>query len=154
MPDKSCLTCAYRNLDPQKCQLIGYDYAANPHTSCPYHSIYLTTCGRCGRIIIPPDIYHTLSDDNTWRTLCKQCNSLSGLCPSCSSANYCDFENNPSPLPKAVEKRFQQGNQIMITTVKNEARVKETCAKNCKCFSEEFGCLRENGTCGNYTGAF
>jgi hypothetical protein len=85
---------------------------------------------------------------------CAQCLSLAGTCHLCSFGNCCDFETNPINLPKQEQKVIRQGNMTMQTVEKGEARIRETCLRNCPCFSEEFGCLRENGTCGKYEGVF
>ncbi len=38
----------------------------------------------------------------------------------------------------------------MQSVVMNPERIRETCQKNCKCWNDEMGCLRQNGTCGQY----
>ena len=152
MPTKSCFTCAYRTLNPQQCPLIGYNYADDRNQVCPYHTTELPKCDICGQIV--PDSMFTQKSDGSWIRICKNCLSKSGTCGGCSKNATCDFETNPSPIPKAVEKRFQQGNQIMITQIKNPSRIDVTCRINCPCFSEEFGCCREYNTCSNFDGAF
>lgn len=82
--------------------------------------------------------------------LCHRCFSLLNTCNACVNGATCDFETNPSPLPKRIQKTIRQGNMTMQTVAKNEERIRETCQKNCACFSEEFGCLKENGICANY----
>lgn len=155
MPNKSCLTCGYRSLNPQQCPLIGYQYTENDTDAvCPYWVAEIVTCFICGNIIPKKNYCLTQSKDGSWNPICDNCLKLSGTCGGCSKSTTCDFETNPSPLPKAVQKQVRQGNQILVTTVKNEDRIRETCEKNCDCFSKEFGCLRENGTCGDYEGAF
>ena len=151
MSMKSCLTCGYSTLDPQQCPLIGYSYTEDRNTCCPYWIDKLRKCVRCDRIIVSPNPI-VINKDNTWGYICENCISLSGTCGGCLKSTTCDFETNPSPIPKAVQKRIQQGNQIMVTTVKNEARVLETCAKNCDCFDHENKiCSREYNCCKNYT---
>lgn len=152
MSTKSCFTCAYRTLNPQQCPLIGYQYADDRNQVCPYHTTELPKCDICGQI--DPNSVLTQKSDGSWIRICKNCQSKSGTCGGCSKSSTCDFETNPSPIPKAVEKRFQQGNQIMITQIKNPSRIDVTCRINCPCFSEEFGCCREYNTCGNFDGAF
>ena len=154
MPTKSCSTCAYRTLNPQQCPLIGYNYAEGEKQSCPYHTTELVYCARCGNIIPKRNYMLTHYSDGTWKPTCEKCIKLSGTCGGCSKSSTCDFETNPSPIPKAVEKRFQQGNFTRIETVKNPDRIRETCQKNCDCFLENFGCCRELNTCGNFEGAF
>ena len=152
MPTKSCFNCAYRALNPQQCPLIGYEYTDNRNQICPYHTTELPKCDICGKVV--PDSMFTQKSDGSWIRICKNCQSKSGTCGGCSKSSTCDFETNPSPIPKAVQKRIQQGNQIMVTTIKNPSRIDVTCRINCPCFSEEFGCCRELNTCGNYIGAF
>lgn len=153
MPTKSCFTCAFRTLNPQECPLIRYSYTEDRNQYCPYWSAELPICDRCGQIELNSIL--SQSSDGTWKRLCKKCESLSGTCGGCSKSSTCDFETNPSPIPKAVQKRIQQGNQIMVTTVKNDARINETCAKNCECFDHETRtCCREYNCCKNYEGIF
>ena len=153
MPTKSCLNCGYRSLNEKACPLIHCVFTENPQV-CPYWVAEIVKCAICGNIIPKKNYCLTHSKDGTWQPTCDNCLKLSGTCGGCSKSSTCDFETNPSPLPKAVQKQIRQCNQIMVTTVKNEERIRETCQKNCGCFSQEFGCLRENGTCGNYEGAF
>ena len=154
MPTKSCFTCAYRTLNPQQCPLIGYNYADDRNQVCLYHITEIIYCARCGNII--PTVHYPLThySDGTWKPTCENCLKLSGTCGGCSKSSTCDFETNPSPIPKAVQKRIQQGNQIMVTTIKNPSRIDVTCRVNCPCFSEENGCCREYNTCSNFEGAF
>lgn len=152
MPTKSCLTCGYRSLNLQQCPLIGYQYTEN--AVCPYWIDEVVTCAVCGQIIPKKNYYLTHFKDSTWKPTCDNCLKLSGTCGGCSKSSTCDFETNPSPIPKTVQKQIRQGNQILVTTVKNPSRIEMTCEKNCGCFSQEFGCLRENGTCEKYERAF
>lgn len=154
MPTKSCFTCAFRTLNPQQCPLIGYSYTEDRNQVCPYWVDELVYCAKCGNIIPTPHFPLTHYSDGTWKPTCENCLKLSGTCGGCLNSTTCDFETNPSTIPKAVEKRFQQGNQIIVTQVKNPLRIDSTCRVNCQCFSEEFGCCREHNTCGNYEGAF
>ena len=68
----------------------------------------------------------------------------------CKEAHICDFETNSSSLPKQVQQTSRQGNMVMQTVVKNPERIRITCEKGCKCWSDEFGCLKQNGICSNY----
>lgn len=148
MPTKSCLNCGYRALNPQQCPLISYQYADDRKPVCPYWIAEVPKCDLCGQV--DPKCILTQATDESWKRLCEKCSSRSGTCGGCKKSQGCDFETNPSPLPKAVQKRIQQGNQIIMATVKNKDRIRETCQKNCDCWDENFGCLRENGTCGKY----
>lgn len=153
MSFNSCLNCAYRTLDPQKCPLIGHQYTTDRNQICPYWTNELPQCDVCGQL--DPNYFIRETSEETYIRICKTCQSKSGTCGGCLKGSMCDFETNPSPIPKAVEKRIQQGNQIMIITVKNEARIHETCAKNCECFDlEERICCREYNYCKNYNANF
>lgn len=148
----TCLTCGFHTLNPQQCPLIGYQYAENGNQVCPYWTEELPICGVCGEI--NPIYALTQKADESWIRICKNCLSKSGTCVMCLKSTTCDFETNPSPIPKAVQKTIQQGPITTVTTVKNIERVRETCQKNCECFRENFGCLRESGNCEKYKGLF
>ena len=138
MPTKSCFTCGYRTLNPQECPLIGYNYTDDRNQVCPYWVAEIPKCDICG--MIDPNSGFLQKSDGSLIRWCKNCQSKSGTCGMCSKSSTCDFETNPSPIPKAVQKRIQQGNHIMVTTIKNPARIDVTCRINCSCFSEENGC--------------
>ena len=150
MSTKSCFNCGYRSLNAQQCPLIGYTYpqTANSLTVCPYWCADLPKCDICGEI--SPKTALTQASDNSWKRICGNCLQKSGTCGLCSHGGICDFETNDSTVPKIIQKQIRQGNQIIVTTVRNPERIRVTCQENCECFSEKFGCLRENGTCGNY----
>ena len=153
MPNKSCSTCGFAALGQPQCPVIGIPIDPSANHSCPYYAKELIYCERCKQVILNSAIYSQASD-GSWKVYCKNCSSLSGTCGGCSKSPTCDFETNPSPLPKAVIKSFQQGNIITTQTIKNPARIDETCRKNCECFSEEFGCCREFNTCRNLERTF
>ena len=145
---KNCGNCGYRSLNPDKCPIIGHPYTDE---CCPYHTFELLKCGVCGKIIVSPNPIYQESADNTWIAVCESCFELRGTCGGCSKSTTCDFETNPSPIPKAGQKRIQQGNMITLMTVKSEERVAETCAKNCECFDHDNNsCGREFNTCRKY----
>ena len=152
MPTKSCFTCAYRTLNPQQCPIIGHRYTEDRNQVCPYWVNELPKCEVCGKIV--PDSMFTQKSDGSWIRICKNCQSKSGTCGGCSKSSICDFETNPSPIPKAVQKRIQQGNQIVMAQIKNPSRIDATCRINCPCFSEENGCCREYNCCDNFEGVF
>lgn len=100
-------------------------------------------CAWCGApqgtIVIP-------SDELVY-TCCLNCYARLGTCAGCTHCTGCDFETNPSPLPKQIQHTMQQGNMTMQTVIKNPERVKLTCF-NCFCFDEEaLQCKRELGWC-------
>ena len=103
-------------------------------------------CAFCGRpnakIITPDDKRHYL--------MCIQCYQAFNTCQACVNGSVCDFETNPSPLPKQIPQEIRQGNMIIQTTVPNPERVKLTCF-NCKCFNEdELLCCKQFNYCQHY----
>ena len=152
MPTKNCAKCGYSKLNAEQCPILGTPI--DPDAVCPYFTEELVYCHYCNQII-PEKNYALVHVDSLWKPICRKCLSLSGTCGNCENSHTCVFETNPSPIPKAVQKRIQQGNQIMVVTVKNDARVAETCAKNCECFDlDSNSCNRENNTCGKHKGEF
>ena len=82
--------------------------------------------------------------------VCDDCLNRLGTCAVCEYQNTCDFETNPSTLPKIVQKVIRQGNAQMMTQVRNPEREKITCAAGCKCYDKTYGCSRQDGLCVNY----
>lgn len=144
---KRCFNCCYQqNL---QCQILKRNVDADD--SCPYFSSELCRCANCGTIIVGQPIL-VLSEDEPPKTrcICGNCAQQSGTCNLCKERSNCDFKTNPVQLPEMVQQQIRRGNQVMVATVKNPARIDATCKQNCKCWDDEFGCLKENGTCGKY----
>lgn len=81
---------------------------------------------------------------------CERCASLFGTCSMCLNGVNCEFETNPSPMPKQVMQTIRQGNMVMQTVVPNPERIKAFCT-NCSCYGiDPPMCLRQFGTCGQY----
>lgn len=140
---KYCRTC--RILDPmqQKCQLSGQ--SVNPNADyCTKHQEEVAQCEKCGQGTLTP--FYT-RDGNQWHTFCARCVELLNTCHFCEHASKCAFEQDPSPLPKMVQKQIRQGNMVQITTVKNPDRIRQTCENGCPCFSQENDCMREYNGC-------
>lgn len=109
----------------------------------------IDTCIICGKVT-PTRQMVICPEDNI--SICPSCAENLGTCYTCVKAAYCDFESNPSTLPKIVQRVVQQGNMRTVTQVQNPDRIAITCQQNCACFDPEFGCMRElpGHTCGNY----
>lgn len=97
-------------------------------------------CGRPGAAIIDGE-----------HVICETCFAHMNTCALCDAARTCDFQTNPSPIPKTIRKEIRQGNMVAVTDIQNPERVEITCKKNCGCFSAKLGCLRQFNTCGNVT---
>ena len=104
-----------------------------------------TPCNYCGN---PAS---TVVDAATLCCACVRCAQYFNTCTMCIHARECDFETNPSPLPKQVQQTTQQGPMVVQQIIKNPARIDISCRNGCPCFSEELGCLKENGICSQYT---
>ena len=108
-------------------------------------------CCKCGldfesrRAILSP------KTDGSFKVLCPHCVLLFGHCNTCTKVKTCLFEQSNSSHEPFVMEEIHYGKNIISQRVKNPERVYETCQKDCECFSEEFGCLRQIiQTCSNY----
>ena len=105
-------------------------------------------CEYCGREN-PQYILTRYAEDRIVLT-CPNCAQFFNTCRLCSHAQFCEFETNPSPLPKQVQQTIRQGNMIAQTVVRNPDRIKAFCFE-CPCWNTENQCCgREFGTCGRY----
>jgi hypothetical protein len=113
----------------------------------------VVTCAWCGTTFPTKQLTILISEGNQNQIICSNCASHTGTCATCLHGRECAFENDPSPLPKIVQKVVQQGPMKTVTQVKNPDRIAITCAKGCPCYDAENGCLPEldGHTCGNYT---
>lgn len=140
---KHCYTCRIRNPRQNVCQLSGQPI--NPDTDyCSKHKEYIDTCELCHRPMLDT---HFVRDDENWHTFCGECIKHLNTCTFCKKVNICDFETNPSSLPKMIQQQIRQGNMVSVTTIKNPERIRQTCEKGCDCFNAEFGCMREFHYC-------
>lgn len=113
------------------------------------------TCQYCGQPCLENAIISAIEvegpDTNpAYYIMCPQCFQQTKTCNMCIHRGECEFETSTCPLPKQVQKTIRQGQMVMQTIVQNPDRIRETCQKSCKCWSDEFGCLKQNGTCGQY----
>ena len=97
-------------------------------------------CETCGR---PTEQQVLAPDGNLWHILCPNCADQLNSCGFCKNAGKCDFETNPSSLPKYIQKQIRQGPIISVMTVKNPERIRQTCQNGCPCYDSEFECMRE-----------
>ena len=89
-------------------------------------------------------------DECDYRLMCPRCSQALNTCALCTKSARCEFEQNPSPLPKQVQQVIRQGNMTMQTIIPNPERVKAFCF-SCHCFNEEeLLCRREDGWCSSY----
>ena len=117
---------------------------------CPIFQIEVITCATCGNPILPVENAIFKADSKgDYHLLCDKCIVALRTCAGCENAKSCAFENNPRP-DKYIMRTVRQGNAQIQMQVRNPEIVRDTCQKECKCFSEEFGCLRENNCCGNH----
>lgn len=110
-------------------------------------------CSYCGRPCLENAIVSAnpiANAEPAWFIMCPQCFSVTKTCIMCKEAHNCDFETNPDPSPKQIKQTIRQGQITMQMSVRNPDRIEKTCKLNCKCFDEELGCLKQNGTCGQY----
>ena len=147
METKYCRTCAILDPKLQKCRMFGHQ--VEPAVDfCSKHTTELVTCELCGGQIPKNQSIISVVKDKPNRLVCERCSQLYGTCHLCKNSALCSFENDPSPLPKIIQKQVRQGNMTAITQVRNPERIEITCKKGCPCYDSEFECLRQFGTCG------
>lgn len=139
--NKTCRNCTSRRIEDSFCQLFNIQVEESTK-ACPLHST--TVCAKCGR---PIQREKVLSNKGIY---CLNCTLLLGTCTGCQHSTSCAFQEDPTPIPKTVVKTFQQGPMTLQQEIANPDRILETCAKNCKCYNEEFGCMRQYESCKEY----
>lgn len=115
---------------------------------CPMFTSDIYTCEICGQLT--KHLVIDVTDENHIHFLCQSCQEQSGTCATCKHGGECLFQTSPSPIPKIIKKEIRQGNMIAVTDIPNPERIRETCAKGCPCFDPEFGCFKQNNTCGKW----
>ena len=149
-----CKDCVWADLNNLICRRL--ETRLNPdENKCGYFSSQnnIGQCDCCGNMILINKAIVSIEENKTI-LFCHQCAQKAGTCQTCIEKNNCDFQTNPINLPKQIQQTIQRGPAVMSTTIINPDRVNETCKKNCECFSEEYGCLKQNGTCGGYQKCF
>lgn len=111
----------------------------------------MLNCNLCGRPLKASEATFTPVKNDNYIITCPEHTLLFDTCHLCQSGNLCDFETNPSRLPKMIQKQIQQGPMTQIIQMKNPDRVAETCAKNCPCYNPDYECGKNFGVCGNYS---
>lgn len=150
MPNnRTCGDCALWQHNGGTCPYFNEAFPATT-LCCPKITSSVTSCDICGMLTIPRASFMDMTDPDHPHTVCANCQQHFGKCPTCQHSQTCSFETDPSSLPKMVQKQTRQGNMVQIMTVPNPERIRQTCQKGCPCFSEEFGCLRQNNSCGNH----
>ena len=144
---KDCAHCALPSINGGVCPVFRTK-PKDPKDSCPMFQEKIEYCEICGQPILSGLAIIGVNGDS-YHQMCADCASKTGTCATCKMRKTCEFETNPSTIPKVVQQTIQQGPATMVTQVRNPARVDLFC-KSCSCYNEEFGCLKENGCCGNY----
>lgn len=140
---KYCQTCGLFDKIHSSCPLLRMPVDPTKDF-CSKHNKTVKRCEVCG---VPTLQTIVVPDGDKWHELCQDCVFKISNCIFCKISNTCDFETNPSSLPKMVQQEIRQGPMISVTTVKNPERIRQTCQKGCKCYDDYFGCMREFGYC-------
>lgn len=144
--ERKCGQCALPSLKNGICPV--FNQVPNlTHAACPMFEREIICCGVCNSAIIPSK--SAIIMDNSTTYICDNCRLALSSCIGCKNGQSCAFENDPRP-DKYIPKSIRQGNTIIQTQIPNPEIIRETCQKDCKCFSQENGCLRQNNCCGNY----
>ena len=145
MSNKTCGDCAL--YASGLCRMTGL--TVNAETDyCSKCVFSLPTCDLCGQETL--NVIYDVTNPDKILKVCQSCSEKSGTCATCKHGTTCDFNTNPSPTPKMVQKQIRQGSTTMITQIPNPDRIRETCQNGCKCYIEDFGCCRQFNTCENY----
>lgn len=146
-----CGQCALPSLNSGICPI--FKETMKPEANgCRYFKHEINICEICGQPIITKTVID-ITEKGELHYLCEECSKKTGTCVACKMREECEFETNPSTIPKVVQQRIQQGPMTSIIQVKNPTRIEMFC-KSCKCFDEEFGCLKENGCCGRWEACY
>ena len=138
-----CENCAILDSATGKCKLTGFPQS--PNDFCSRFKTVLDICANCNQEIL---VYPIALPDG--RTLCHECFTLLSYCPTCFHSSTCVYETDPSPLPKSVQRRVQNGSMITVIETRNPERIDITCKKSCLCFDEKIGCRRQLNFCNDY----
>lgn len=146
MFETRCVSCIHLTKTPDTTTCALLKIPINPEEdTCPYHSDEIQYCTLCRKQFIgKPNL---TEHKGIFITLCPQCNSLLGRCPTCTKANKCELQTDTS-MPTTIRRQIQQNGMIFEQDVINPSKI-EKCCKPCECFSEEFGCFKQNSQCCN-----
>lgn len=147
---KRCGDCAFWKHFNGQCPFLQSELPAES-VGCAKFLASFSKCDVCGNQTTYTAIDLTNPEEPI--NICGQCAKMDGTCQLCKYS-YCAFEQDPSPIPKKVQKQIRQGNAVIITEVLNPARIEKFCKDGCICFSEEFGCLKQFKTCGNWSASY
>jgi hypothetical protein len=142
-----CETCFYHQssiyCDLLKTRMSLTDYCSHYLPK----DMGITECCYCGQLTINPILdYKTKTEECV--LMCGKCLQSMGTCRMCKKSCRCEFEENPSTIPKIVRQRIQNNGMTIETDVLNPTRIELFC-KNCDCFNGE-ECMRNYNTCSNY----
>ena len=140
----NCRTCGFADLRQLGCRFLKIRIDPD-RDYCSKHSANALFCEYCNKPLVTK--LHIIPTKTVNHVLCPECSSITGTCQFCLDGNKCDFETNPSNIPKMINQQIRQGNMIMTTQVRNPARIDITCKAGCKCYKEEIGCCKEFNNC-------
>lgn len=144
---KYCKSCALANLKLLKCRRFGHNIHPD-EDFCSKHCNEIPVCAICGQEMLKENSILDFKNGDHVRVICQKCNELLNTCTLCQHGQKCAFDDDPSPIPKLIQKQVRQGPMISVTQVMNPERVAITCTKGCICYDPENGCLRQYNTCG------
>lgn len=145
---KYCKSCALANLKILKCRRFGHDI--NPNEDfCSKHCNEIPVCAICGQEMLKENSILNFKNGDHIRIICQKCNELLSSCTLCRHGQKCAYDDDPSPIPKLIQKQIRQGPMISVTQEINPERIKITCKNGCSCYSDEFDCMRQFSYCQN-----
>ena len=133
-----CSSCDFYDVNSSFCRQLNIVTKAQ---DCPIHSTKWGVCEKCGRLLLRSQ--GVVSENGEFR--CEACSQ--STCRNCVHSN-CAFIEDKS-LPDYVMQISQQGPVTVQKQVLNPEKLAKHC-KNCHCFSDEIGCMKQCGKCNNY----
>lgn len=145
-----CGDCALRSQNGTQCGLTGQKINPQKDFCSHFKKSLSTKCEICGGYIIDnSNLVLDIDENSNIHEICQSCRASLGTCATCDFKVTCEFETNPSQIPKVITQQFQQGHMVMQTQVRNPKRIKITCENGCVCW-ENGHCNKENQKCDKY----
>ncbi len=144
MVKKTCGQCAYWQYMGGTCPIFRRPVNSEEQ-ACLSFVKQFQICQVCEKPT--PDYFIDITEEEKPHIICLNCDKHWQMCPTCVNGNQCEFQTNPSPIPKTIRKQIQNGNMTMVTEVPNPERIRKLCQELCPCFDPENGCLKQKNSC-------
>ena len=100
MYTEDCAHCALPTLNGGICPVFRTK-PKDKDKSCPMFKFTVENCEVCGQPIITKTIID-ITEEGNLHYLCEECSTKTNTCFTCKMREECEFETNPSTIPKVV----------------------------------------------------